>query len=478
MTVQPLASRLFTLNDQLEFARLSSDRNPVHLDADFARRTQMGAPVVHGIHSMLWALEMVLASSPFEIADLHVRFPQPLYLDEIAQVRVSSRTEASVRIEVMAAGTVTTAIKVSSRSGKVFGAATRRTDVAPSVPEEPADIPFEDMANQTGTAAVTAADDEIRKAFPALSDAMGVSAVCGLLATSQIVGMACPGRHSLFAGLDITRDNASHDERALRYVVSKLDARFRSLQIDISGSGLAGRLDAFARLPPPMQPDMTTISARVPNGVFAGQRALIIGGSRGLGEVTAKMIAAGGGHPIITYRSGQYEAEKVAAEIRQAKGSCDVIRYDALDPSGNQLDGIGAIDGCYYFATTKIFQRQSPGLYDAEKFHTFLNYYVDGFYALCTALAQPRPNKLGIFYPSTVAIDEETSGVAEYVMAKAAGEIISNYVSKSLPNLHVVSRRLPRVMTDQTATIGVASAKDALDVLLPVVYEVQKIARP
>jgi hypothetical protein len=42
----------------------------------------------------------------------------------------------------------------------------------------------------------------------------------------------------------------------------------------------------------------------------------------------------------------------------------------------------------------------------------------------------------------------------------------------------VISRRLPRVMTDQTATVGVASVRDALDVMLPIVYEVQQIARP
>jgi hypothetical protein len=32
-------------------------------------------------------------------------------------------------------------------------------------------------------------------------------------------------------------------------------------------------------------------------------------------------------------------------------------------------------------------------------------------------------------------------------------------------------------LTDQTATIGVASAEGALDVMLPVVYEVQQMAR-
>jgi NAD(P)-dependent dehydrogenase (short-subunit alcohol dehydrogenase family) len=288
--------------------------------------------------------------------------------------------------------------------------------------------------------------------------------------------MACPGLHSLFAGLDVSRDPASERERVLSYAVGKTDPRFRSLQIDVAGSGIAGRLDAFARLPPPAQPGMAEISGRVTKGSFTGQRALIVGGSRGLGEVTAKILVAGGGHPVITYREGRREAEAVAADIRRDGGQCDIIHYDVLDPAGDQLGGIGAIDNCYYFATAKILQRKSA-LFEPEKLHAFLSYYVDGFYNLCTALAQRRTGKIGMFYPSTVAIDEGVSTTAEYAMAKAAGEILAKYVSEFLPNIHVVSRRLPRIMTDQTATIGVARTQDALDVMLPIVYEVQQIAR-
>jgi NAD(P)-dependent dehydrogenase (short-subunit alcohol dehydrogenase family) len=222
---------------------------------------------------------------------------------------------------------------------------------------------------------------------------------------------------------------------------------------------------------------MMAVSARVRHGAFAGQRALVVGGSRGLGEVTAKILAAGGGYPIITYNHGRPEAEAVAAEIRQAGGECDVVRYDALAPAASQLDGIGAVDGAYYFATGKIFQRKSE-LYEPETLRTFLRYYADGLYNLCTALAANCDGGIRIFYPSTAAIDEPVTAAAEYAMAKAAGETLARYIDALRPNVHIVSRRLPRILTDQTATVGVARAHDALDVMLPIVYEVQKIVRP
>lgn len=476
MTSSPaIASRSFTLNDQREFARASGDFNPLHLDAQFARRTQMGAPVVHGIHTLLWALEAALHAGSFDVQGIRVRFHQPLFLDEKAELRVSARTEAAIDLDVIAAGATIAAIKLSSRPAKVSGTSVVDALPAPREIPEPLDLPFEQMADQRGAVAAGVGEDEIRHLFPALHRAIGPSAVRALMATSRIVGMICPGLHSLYAGLDVSRDGAS-DARALGYAVRKVDARFRSVQIDIAGSGLTGRLDAFARPQPPAQTDMTSVAARMTGRPFAGQRALIIGGSRGLGEVAAKIIAAGGGHPVITFRDGRQEAEKVAGEIRQARGTCDVVPYDALRPAAGQLGGIGAVDSCYYFATAKIFQRKSA-LFEPAKLRVFLDYYVDGFFDLCAALAQRSAGKVVMFYPSTTALDAPTAGIAEYAMAKAAGEALVQQLNAFLPGVHVVSRRLPRIATDQTATVGVASAQDALDVLLPIVLEVQQAAQ-
>lgn len=475
MTDEPVASRAFTMEDQRAFAELSRDCNPIYLDAGFARRTQAGAPIVHGIYTLLWAMNAALRPSSFDVQSIKVRFLQPLFPDEIVRIDIRSRSEAAINIEVSAAGTVIATIRLSSKPATTSSLAPS-TDMAPQTVTEPLDIPFEQMADRKGTVTADADGTELRKLFPALTDCIGIPAVQALLATSYIVGMACPGLHSLFAGLEVSRDPESASDRTLHYAVGKTDARFRSLGIEVCGSGISGRLDAFARLPPPAQPDMAAVSARVTKGAFAGQRVLIVGGSRGLGEVTARIVAAGGGHPVITYLEGQREAEAVAAGIRDAGGRCYILRYDARKPAGPQIETIGAVDSCYYFATPKIFQRKSER-FDPERLRAFLSYYADGFQNLCTALAR-HGGSIGVFYPSTVAIDEDVAGAAEYAKAKATGEALAKNINASMPAIHVISRRLPRILTDQTATIGIASAQDALDVMLPIVYEVQKIARP
>jgi NAD(P)-dependent dehydrogenase (short-subunit alcohol dehydrogenase family) len=366
-------------------------------------------------------------------------------------------------------------VKLSTQPGKLAAGTTQAAGSVPARFSEPANLRFDQLVGLAGT--VASGDGEARSLFPALADSIGLAAVRALLATSQIVGMACPGLHSLFAGLDVNCEPENHPEGPLAYLVRKADARFRSLQIDVSGSGIAGRLEAFARPPPPTQPGMTEISPRVIGLPFAGQRSLIVGGSRGLGEVTAKIVAAGGGHPTITYRDSDRDAERVSGDILEAGGQCRILRYDALSPASEQLQTLGAVDCAYYFATPKIFQRKSA-LFEPAKLRTFLDFYADGFFDLCTSLAHDGPGKLALFYPSTVAIDEGVSTTAEYAMAKMAGEILAKYLNEFTSNIHIISRRLPRILTDQTATVGVASADNALDVMLPIVYEVQRTARP
>jgi NAD(P)-dependent dehydrogenase (short-subunit alcohol dehydrogenase family) len=474
MTDKSLASRIFSLDDQIAFARLSSDWNPMHLDQAFARRTQVGAPVVHGIHNLAWAADAVLKIFPLKIANIRARFLQPLYLDERASVRIRDRTDQHIEFEIVAANAVIALVKLSSKPGKFAAETVQPRKAAPARLSEPANPRFEQLTGQAGAVAI--GDGDARSSFPALTETIGLPAVEALLTTSQIIGMACPGLHSLFAGLDVNCAPAGAAGGALAYAVTKVDARFRSLQIDISGAGLAGRLDAFARPTPPSQPGMAEISLRVTGHPFAGQRSLIVGGSRGLGEVTAKIVAAGGGYPVITYMESKDEAERIAADILGAGAQCEILRYDALSPAAGQLQKLGVVDCCYYFATPKIFQRKSA-LFEPEKLRAFLRVYADGFSDLCTALAENRNRKLTMFYPSTVAIDEPTSSTAEYAMAKMAGEILARHLNEFVAGIHVIHRRLPRILTDQTATVGVASAESALDVMLPIVYEMQQMAR-
>jgi hypothetical protein len=75
------------------------------------------------------------------------------------------------------------------------------------------------------------------------------------------------------------------------------------------------------------------------------------------------------------------------------------------------------------------------------------------------------------FYPSSVAVDERVKDLAEYAAAKVAGEMLAAHLAQFDRKLSVLIRRLPRIATDQTTTLMPFPAEDALDVMLPVLRD-------
>jgi 3-hydroxybutyryl-CoA dehydratase len=86
----PGATRTVTEGDVLSFAALTGDRHPIHYDAEYARSTRFGRPIVHGLHLMsLTALGATplserLREAMIAFVDHRARFLKPVFLgDEV-----------------------------------------------------------------------------------------------------------------------------------------------------------------------------------------------------------------------------------------------------------------------------------------------------------------------------------------------------------------------------------------------------------
>jgi len=239
--------------------------------------------------------------------------------------------------------------------------------------------------------------------------------------------------------------------------------------LKVKGAGVSGVLSAFVRVPPVSQPPMAAVAEHVTSGEFADSTALVIGGSRGLGELTAKLVSAGGGRVILTYAIGKTDAEKLANEINAWGGTCEIFPYDIHKNADEQLEALKATPThLYYFATPMIFGGNA-NYFSPERFAKFNEFYVQGFSRLIEAIRHRTPEGISVFYPSSVFVENRPQHMTEYAMSKAAGEILCADIARSCKNLRVLVERLPRLRTDQTSTLIQVDALNAVSVMLPIV---------
>jgi NAD(P)-dependent dehydrogenase (short-subunit alcohol dehydrogenase family) len=455
---------------QRAFARLSGDSNPIHLDAIEARRTLVGVPIVHGMHAVLILLDSELLRMPRALragVAISATFQHPMLVGET--VRTHRRRSGS-----------TTTLALENAFGKrlldleirpaTIGASTAGQPIVAeaSGSTTPAERTIAGCAGASGAVFIRRSGFASR--FPAAVHALGADVVASLAGLSRVVGMECPGRDSLLSAVRVSLRPLGR-AGTLQWRVVRVDPRFGVARLDVGNECVEGTVDAFVRRPAAALPAFEAAAARVGRADFAGQRALIVGGSRGLGAATALLVAGGGGSAMITYASGTMEARALQAEARRYGRRIEAAHFDVTAPDTSALRRLVTRfrpTHLYYFATPRIFFRRRDD-FDADLFERFSAFYVTHFAAVAEAAGAARP--LSIFFPSSAAVDDARPEWMEYAAAKAAGEALCAALQAAHPAGRIVVRRLPRTATDQTASIVRVASADPLDVMLEVVRE-------
>jgi hypothetical protein len=460
------------------FACLSGDYNPLHVDPVVARRTLVGGRAVHGIHQALSALEALLEYLDTQnrphlaVVGFKAQFLKPVLVGDIVDLYLSKLTDESCTIASRIAGEIVCRISVQ------FGSLRRMADIDWPIlrPGPVRELPFAALTGKMGRLALGLDPSLAGQMFPRTTSRLQAGRLAATLALSRLVGMECPGLHSLFGEASIRYDGAS-ESHELTYRVEETDERFNRLCLSVHGALVHGQLVVFFRPPPQPQPGMTEVMRAIEPGSFAQSVALIVGGSRGLGEITAKIIAAGGGLPIITYYQGAAEAEAICSEIRSAGCRCKLTQLDVKNPAMSALDLETpplVPRSLYYFATPKIFGRRR-GFFDHEMHREFHEVYVTAFGRMVDRSAAQCPETFRVFYPSSVAVSESRREMAEYAMAKRTGEELCAFYNEHARQIEIIVERLPRIRTDQTNTLLPFPAEGSLEVMSPLVRRMESV---
>ena len=197
-----LGERVFLAQDQLSFAQASGDFNPMHVDAIAARRLLSGQAVVHGIHTLLCALQWWLAAHPTRPAGIACHFANPVNVGDVVvfahcrdaegRLVITASVDGLVCTEVVIDSARTEPATVGGAQNAAAGPPVRHLAAASAALDEP-------PGQQVGQVmALAAAPNGLAGLFPDVARVLGDDRLSAIAGLSFYVGMVCPGLICVF----------------------------------------------------------------------------------------------------------------------------------------------------------------------------------------------------------------------------------------------------------------------------------------
>lgn len=169
-------------------------------------------------------------------------------------------------------------------------------------------------------------------------------------------------------------------------------------------------------------------------------RALVTGGSGGIGAAICKRLGAAGHHVFVHANQGRAAADAVVDDIVAAGGTAETIAFDVTDPAGSRA----VLENLLERAPVQILVNNA-GIHDdaifpgmrADQWHRVIDVTVDGFYNVTQPVMMPmiRTRWGRIINISSVTALAGNRGQVNYAAAKGA----LNAATKAL-SLEVASR--------------------------------------
>ncbi len=170
------------------------------------------------------------------------------------------------------------------------------------------------------------------------------------------------------------------------------------------------------------------------------RRALVTGGSGGIGAAVCRRLAADGCHVFVHANAHRDAAQRVVEEILAAGGSAEVVAFDVTDAQATKA----AIDAMLAQGAIQILVNNA-GIHDdavfpamrAEQWHRVIDVSLHGFFNVTQPLTLPmiRGRWGRIINISSVAAIAGNRGQVNYASAKGA----LNAATKSL-SIELASR--------------------------------------
>ena len=465
-----LSKKKFHLNDLQWFSKQSGDYNPIHINKEISRRYISGGIIVPGMYILLWSLNNIVKIYQKNLKFLNAKFHHFAALNSalelyyvldgktcILYVKSHQKSIATFRIVFF------DSIIINHSENK---------NPPKSVIKN---YSFTDLKGLLGNFKTYLSKDSINQ-FNSLKVYKMENIIASLMSFSRLVGMKAPGLNSLFIGIELNFNN-SYKSKLINWSVSRHKNINSLIFIDIKGNGCKGYISTMYRPEPVNQMAIKDIYNSFKNKYFGKQVALVIGGSRGLGEYTAKLLGVNGSEVIITYNKGLKDALRVKKEIEVYNSKAHCIKMDILDPK-EAIKKISllklSITHIYYFASPKIQDSRQKEL-DNDLLNKYNLMYVESFQNIIEVIFDTLSIDFKVFYPSSVFITNKSLLFKEYIKSKLYAEKTIKKLIIKYKKDFIYNVRLPRLRTDQNPNL--TSEEQNLNIKI-FVKELLKFSKP
>ncbi|MEM1140302.1 MAG: glucose 1-dehydrogenase [Pseudomonadota bacterium] len=215
---------------------------------------------------------------------------------------------------------------------------------------------------------------------------------------------------------------------------------------------------------------------------LSGQRALITGASRGIGEAIAKLFAAHGAHVIVSSRKAE-GIGRVAGEISAAGGSAEAIpahigETDAADSLFAAIEAGGGLDILVNNAAANPYfgpVEETP----AEAYDKTVDVNLRGYFYMSQLGAKAMAARGGGVILNTASVNGVSPAVWQgiYSISKAAIVSMTQSFAKELAGKNIRVNAVLPGLTETKFASAITQNEDILNMVLPQI-PLQRVADP
>ena len=475
MKIIKIGEKIFTSRNQIEFANISCDFNPIHVNPFLARRLLSGKQIVHGMNLLLTSLNFLFKNKvKFKFNKIQCLFFTPVNINEKISFYKKVEKEKLI-LEIKSKSTLLSSIILEKKAHEMkskFFANKKNFKKIEKINVKNVNKDFGKRKFFLKNYEINLNNFKSSKNYNNLTNIFTQNEFKSILSLSYFVGMIAPGHNSILASIDINLERKNLVGNKINLSLKNFDKRINLLTINFFNT-ISGEIKAFIRQGPTDQPSIKKVKKFIKIKEFSNTRSLIIGGSRGLGELTAKIISCGKGSVDFTYFYGKEEARKLKRIVKLETGREPLIKkFNVLSKNFKQeIKKFSNYDFIFYYSTPKILINKSKK-FDNNMYRYYHEFYVKRLKILCETLEKITKKKQVVFFPSTIFIKKYTSGLREYIKAKFIAEKMISKLNSRFSKLKIISNRLPQLNTDQTSDLRINIKNKNIKIIIPLVRSI------